>query len=285
MSSQTPLEAIKTIRSGLMFEIAATLLLVVGWALSIGLVLAFGLLAVLWVAAAAWIIAGVLGILGILRVRRGFNELRNLWPNVGVGATGSTFVLVGYVLIVIGAVLSVVGVGTGVILLGEIVEIIGVILLALGFYHLGDIYNDGLVKWGGILSIVLGFIGYIMVYVGLGNVMRNLSSGSPQPYSTPQQPYAQAQVYQVGQGVLRPDGYASFTLYSPYQAKIVGGYIEGYGISATNFTPDVLSPGTNNVTAYFGNVGALQHGVTYVVVLTLDVQGSTTYVRVNVVYQ
>ena len=285
MSSQTPLEAIQTIRSGLLIEILATLLLAVGWASSIGLVLGFGPLAGLGVAAAVWIIAGVLGILGILRVRRGFTELRNSGLNVGVGATGAKLILVGYALIVIGAVMSVVGVGTGVILLGEIVEFIGIVLLALGFYNLGSIYNEGLVKWGGILSIVLGFIGYILVYVGLGNVMRNLSSSSPQPYSTPQQPYAQAQVYQVGQGVLRPDGYASFTLYSPYQAKIVGGYIEGYGISATYFTPNVLSPGTNNVTAYFGNVGALQRGVAYVVVLTLDVQGSTTYVRVSVAYQ
>mgnify|MGYP001770670386 CR=1 FL=1 len=285
MSAQTPLEAVQTIRSGVLFQIVATLLLIIGVGSSLGFAFGFGSAAGLGFAAAVALAAAVVGILGVLRVRRGFIALRDSGLNVGIGATGATLILVGYVLIVLGAVLSLALVGAAVLALGEVIEFIGVILLAIGFYNLGSAYNEGLVKWGGILSIILGFIGYILVYIGLGSVMRNMSSGSPQPYYTPQQPYAQAQVYQVGQGVLRPDGYASFTLYSPYQAKIVGGYIEGYGISATNFTPDVLSPGTNNVTAYFGNVGALQHGVTYVIVLTVEVQGSTTYVRVNVAYQ
>ena len=313
MKTQTPLEAIRTIKSGVLFQVIAMLLLAVHFLYLLDItftlrqtVISVSQLALITRVMAfifvVFILAVIVAIVGVLLMRKGFGALAASGLNVGIGRTGATAVLIGFILMLIGAFLPTVAVGTlphvtprevlpflqashNIQDLGGVIVLVGIILLAIGFYKLGSIYNNGLVKWGGILSIFLGFIGYILVYIGLGSVIRNLSSGYPQPYYAPQQSYGQAQVYQVGQGVLRPDGYASFTLYSPYQATIVGGYIEGLGISAASFAPNVLFPGNNSVTAYFGNVGALQRGVTYVIVLTVNVQGSTTYVRVNATYQ
>ena len=313
MGAQTPLEAIRTIRSGVLLQAIAMLLLSAHFTGLLTFTFALRRIVIsvsqlasitrdLTVIFIVLLSAIIIGIVGVSLTRKGFCALASSGLNVGTGRAGATAILIGFILMLIGALIPVVALGAlqhvtprealpflqaghDVQALGGLIVLVGVILLAIGFYRLGRVYNSGLVTWGGILSVFLGFIGYTLVYIGLGDVVRSLSSGHPKSYYTPQQSYGQVQIYQVGQGVLRPDGYASFTLYSPYQATIVSGYIEGYAINAVNFAPNVLFPGNNNVTAYFGNVGALQRGVTYVIVLTVNVQGSTVSVRVKATYQ
>jgi len=59
-----------------------------------------------------------------------------------------------------------------------IMLLVGGILAGIGFYTLGDKYNESLVNVGGILSIfLLPFIDYIMNFIGLGKIINRLSLG------------------------------------------------------------------------------------------------------------
>ncbi|QIW23943.1 DUF973 family protein [Sulfolobus sp. S-194] len=311
MSGQTELEGIKSVRSGVLFEIITALLVGIGIIvlLTSGVLLtgfsgsavgaASGIVGTLIGLIVLIIIGVVIGIVGLLRIRSGFNILKAVGRDVGIGGTGVTLLLVGYILMVIGAILSIVFIGIPILFIGAILALVGQILLGIGFYRIGEIYNTGLVKVGGILVVLsiitdlLGFIGYILVYVGLGKIVNNLpiSTSAPmQTYYPPATPMPQLgpqalQVYQVGQGVLRSDGYAQFTLYTTTQTTIVSASIEGTNLQATYINPIILQAGNNNITAYFGNISNLTPGVTYMINLAINAQGNMMNIKVVVVYQ
>ncbi|QGA54032.1 DUF973 family protein [Sulfolobus sp. E5-1-F] len=291
----TELEGIGKLRSGSLFMILAVLLAAIGTLVIISAGIASSMFSAATGNAAGIIASGIgllagiaiviligaiVGLLGVLRVRSGFSILKSLGKDVGIGETGTTLYLVGLIIVIIGALLTIVIVGLPILVLGEIIALIGGILIGIGFYRVGEIYNEGLVKIGGILIAIpidlLNFIGFILVYVGLGRVR-------PSPMVT-QQPLV-PQVYQVGQGIIRNNGYAYITLYSSSPASVISAKIEGANIMSSAINPTVLQIGNNEVTIFFGNVQSLAPNTTYIITLTLNIGGNIINISTAAVYQ
>ncbi|BFH74662.1 DUF973 family protein [Sulfurisphaera javensis] len=252
------------------------------------------------------VIGAVLGILGVLRLRSGFSILQSLGRDVGIGSTGGTLYLVGLILTLIGAILTLAIIGIFILVIAAILTLIGEILLGVGLYKVGDVYNEGLTKIGGILAAIpmglISFVGYILVYIGLGKIINMVSSGvSPMaPYGYPQQPqyqptyqqtqypqptYQQPQFYQVGQGVIKSDGYAKVYLYTTTSGVIVSAVMQNPQLTSSYINPITINPGNNEITIYFGNVSQLQIGNQYVITITINAGGNMIPVNATVVYQ
>lgn len=327
-------EGLRKLRSGVLFLIISPLLAAIGLIIMMSFVFAAiaggaaggvgGALA----GAFSTIIAGVvvillgaiLGIVGVLRMKNGFGILKSLGRDVGIGDTGGTLYLVGLILVLIGAVTTIVGIGIIILLIGEIIAVIGGILLGVGVYKVGDAYNEGTTKIGGILAAIpfdlISFIGYILAYLGLGKIINMVSMGgypmqggyqvppSYPPYSYPQQyqpqnpqqpvypPYTSSptypqkpQFYQVGQGVIRSNGYAQLTLYASTQGTLVSASIQSPSLPASYINPITLNPGNNEVTIYFGNVSSLQLGQQYSIIITINSGGNIVTVNAIATYQ
>nr|WP_256202732.1 DUF973 family protein [Sulfuracidifex tepidarius] len=184
-------------------------------------------------------------------------------------------VFVGLILEVLGAILTVVLIGIFLLPIAGIVAFVGYVLFGIGLYSVGSQYNNGLTKIGGILvaTLILGFIGLIMVYVGLGEVQKNVGTYGYTPQS------GQSQLYQVGVGTLK-DGVATFTVYSSQQLMIYSASLLGTQYYTNSVTPNTLNPGNNNVMVNFGNVSGLTQGP-YTIRLTLS-NGQNLDVKVNV---
>jgi len=248
------------------------------------------------------VIGAILGIIGLLNIRGGFRILNSLGRDVGIGYTGTTLYLVSLILILIGAILTIVLVGVFIVYLGEVLLIIADILIGVGFYKVGEIYNESTTKIGGILAAIpigiVSFIGLILVYVGLGKIRpmgtvippaqlgyppSNINPmGAPMPQTQPNYP---SQIYQVGQGIIRGNGYAQVSLYSSTQATVLSARIEGTGLSSVNVNPVVLQPGQNEVTIWFSNVSLLTPGSNYIVTLVVSIGGNMSEVKATAVYQ
>jgi uncharacterized membrane protein len=123
------------------------------------------------------IMALVFTILSILRLRSGFRGLEAVGKDVG-GVTGTTLWIIGVVLTIIGV--------------GAILTLVGLILIGLAIRRVGQIYNVGNIRNGGILiaigSIIpfVAFIGFILTYMGLGKLLNTMGPGG-QPPSGPSQ--------------------------------------------------------------------------------------------------
>ncbi|ACP37377.1 Protein of unknown function DUF973 [Sulfolobus islandicus M.14.25] len=296
MSQQnTELEGIGKLRSGSLFMILAVLLAAIGIlvVISAGMfggmfsaasgnvsgVIASGIGLLVGIAIVI-LIGAIIGLIGILRIRSGFGILKSLGRDVGIGEIGTTLYLVGLIIIIIGALLTIVLIGFPILILGEIIALIGGILIGIGFYKVGEIYNEGLVKIGGILIVIpidlINFVGFILAYVGLGKV-RPLPTVAQQPLVP--------QVYQVGQGTIRNNGYAYITLYSSTPASIISAKIEGANIMSSAVNPTVLQIGNNEVTIFFGNVQSLAPNTTYIITLTINIGGNIINISTSAVYQ
>jgi len=127
------------------------------------------------------IIALVFTILSVLRLRSGFRGLEATGKDVG-GVTGTTLWIIGVILAIIPLI----------DIIGAILIIIGVILIGLAIRRVGQIYNVGNIRNGGILiaigSIIpfVAFIGFILTYMGLGKLLNTMGPGG-QPPSGPSQ--------------------------------------------------------------------------------------------------
>ncbi|MCH4816321.1 MAG: DUF973 family protein [Saccharolobus sp.] len=296
MSQQnTELEGIGKLRGGSLFMILSVLLAAIGILVIISAGVLGGMFSVASgnvggaIAAGIGLLAGIaiviligaiIGLVGILRIRSGFSILKSLGRDVGIGETGTTLYLVGLIIIIIGALLTFVLIGVPILILGEIIALIGGILIGIGFYRVGELYNEGLVKIGGILIIIpidiLNFVGFILAYVGLGRV---------RPLPTPTQQPSVPQVYQVGQGTIRNDGYAYVTLYSSTPANIISAKIEGANIMSSAINPTVLQIGNNEVAIFFGNIQSLAPNTTYIITLTINIGGNIINISTAAVYQ
>ena len=253
-----------------------------------------------------------MGIVGLLNIRSGFGILKNLGRDVGIGYTGATLYFIALILVVLGILLILLG-GRVVALIGGIVAIVSDILVGIGFYKLGGIYNEGTTKIGGILVAIpviwgmillaipvlfVSFIGYILVYIGLGKIkpmamvalpaQPGYAPNSINPMCTPMpptQPNYPPQIYQEGQGIIRGNGYAQVSLYSTTQATILSARIEGTTLSSVNINPVVLQPGQNEVTIQFGNVSSLTPSTTYLITLVVNIGENMSEVKATAVYQ
>jgi hypothetical protein len=242
----------------------------------------------------------ILGLIAILKLRGGFKDLKSVFPEAGIGASGGLLLLIGYILFILfplGIILAILTNNPGLLILqsvglglGGIIYFVGQILTAIGFYRVGNRYNESLVSVGGILTIFLPFIGYILNFIGLGKIINRLSMGqqpySPQPYqqstfqpsgmpysqpqyqpnpgqqpplpqsSQPMSPQAPLPIYQIGSfAILRPDGSMTFQVYSSQPAQLVSARIEDTGNTTTTITPNFIPPNQiTNVTVNFGPI-------------------------------
>ncbi|WP_236749101.1 DUF973 family protein [Acidianus manzaensis] len=314
------LDGLRKLRSGILFLIISPFLAGIGF-LMLSL---FGLAALAGassggaVGAAAGfitdIIAGgilillgsILGIVGVLRIKGGFDILKSIGRDVGIGGTGGTLYLVGLIITVIGAliVITVVGIPVGLPLyyLGLVIALIGDILIGVGIYKVGDAYNEGTTKIGGILAAIpfdlISFIGYIISYIGIGKIINMVSSGTyvanpsyqagySQPYSQyPQQYPSQApQFYQVGQGIIRSNGYAQLAIYASTPASIISANIQGTPLTSSNINPNMLNQGNNYLNIFFGNTSSLQIGGQYTITITINSGGNIITINAIATYQ
>ena len=287
-------KALQDLRSGSLFAIIATILL------SISIVLIFASLAAIFasitspsaassllgslvVSIILEIIALVFTVISVLRLRSGFRGLEAIGKDVG-GVSGTTLWIVGVVLSLI-PILDIIGI---------ILIIIGVILIGLAIRRVGQIYNVGNIRNGGILiaigSIVpfAAFVGYILTYLGLGKLLNMMTMGSQPVMGSPMAPYPQSPmtgymptqqlpVYQTGQGyIYNNNGMAIVQLYSTQQVQLLSARIEGTTYTTTSFNPNYLQPNsTTQVSINFGPL-MLTVGQTYRIVITALV-GSQTF--------
>ncbi|MCQ4342466.1 MAG: DUF973 family protein [Sulfolobaceae archaeon] len=127
------------------------------------------------------IIALVFTIFSILRLRSGFRGLEATGKDVG-GVTGTTLWIIGVILAIIPLI----------DIVGAILIIIGVILIGLAIRRVGQIYDVGNIRNGGILIAIgsvipfVAFIGFILTYMGLGKLLNTMGPGG-QPPSGPSQ--------------------------------------------------------------------------------------------------
>ncbi|MFP3234517.1 MAG: DUF973 family protein [Sulfolobaceae archaeon] len=153
----------------------------------------------------------ILGLIAILKLRGGFRDLKSVFPEAGIGASGGLLLLIGYIVFILfplGFILAILTISPGLMILsyvglvlGGIIYFVGQILTGIGFYRVGNRYNESLVSVGGILTIFLPFIGYILNFIGLGKIINKLSMGQ-QPYSP--QPYQQSTIQPSGMPYSQP---------------------------------------------------------------------------------
>jgi hypothetical protein len=246
----------------------------------------------------------ILGLIAILKLRGGFKDLKSVFPEAGIGASGGLLLLIGFIVFILyplGFVLAILAKSPGLLILssvglglGGIIYFLGEILTAIGFYRVGNRYNESLVSIGGILTIFLPFIGYILNFIGLGKIINRLSMGqqpySPQPYQQstfqpsgmpysqpqPMSPQAPLPIYQTGPfAVLRPDGSMTFQVYSSQPAQLVSARIEDTGNTTTTITPNFIPPNQiTNVTVNFGSIPIVP-GRQYRIIVTAVINNSS----------
>ncbi|MCQ4345192.1 MAG: DUF973 family protein, partial [Sulfolobaceae archaeon] len=118
------------------------------------------------------IIALVFTILSVLKLRSGFRGLEATGKDVG-GVTGTTLWIIGVILAIIPLI----------DIIGAILIIIGLILIGLAIRRVGQIYNVGNIRNGGILIAIgsvipfVAFIGFILTYMGLGKLLNMMGPG------------------------------------------------------------------------------------------------------------
>ncbi|MEM0173809.1 MAG: DUF973 family protein, partial [Sulfolobaceae archaeon] len=221
-------------------------------------------------------------IIAIPRLKESFQIFASTGKDVQRGISGTNFIIWGVVIEFIAGVLALIFLFTipvlilasGVLLvIGFIILFLGELFIGLSLYNLGKFYNNDLLKIGGIIEIIppISFIGWILTYVAVDDVMRRITGVPPQipPTSQPQA----ILIYQVGFGSIRPDGTATFTLYSNQKdIRILSALIEGTTVLAQieQINPNVLVEGSNNITIKFQGITGLIVGNTYTISLNLS---------------
>jgi len=140
------------------------------------------------------LVGAVVGFVGFYFLRRGALELgrEERYRPVATGAQILTYAFLALIaaalLVVVGLfvqslalavafLLAVVGAG--------LAALVGLVFLVIGLYRLGSDYNNSLVKVGAVLLIPLGFIGALLLYIGLGEVAGARREAAPRgPVST-----------------------------------------------------------------------------------------------------
>ncbi len=263
------INGLERLKDGSLYLIIASLLLIIGDFIAftlIGTIIAF-------------IIALVLVFLSYSRLREGFGILQSYGKNTSLGKTGATLLLAGAILDLIGGILLLVIVGAFFIIIGAIFAIIGEIFVGIGLYNTGSAYNVDLLKIGGILVaiIITAFIGYILAYISLGDIINKFRSGQLQSQGFPSYPPINPQgipgqptnIYQIGTGSLKGDGTAYLTIYSPTTIQMVSAEIVNAQLMSSSISPPSLVPGNNNIRISFGQITSLTPNMTYTIRITL----------------
>ncbi|MEM3203732.1 MAG: DUF973 family protein [Saccharolobus sp.] len=194
-----------------------------------------------------------------------------------------------------GGILGLISASIGAIVIliaGGIISFVGNIMVGLAYRGTGDIYNNNNLRTGGLLIVIgiilyiipyldiigaiLVFIGYILVYSGLGSVITMLSKTFPQPYmqqstsSTQLPPQPSAPLSQIGTGKLSSNGIAEITIYSQGAVQILSAAILGTNNISSDIFPAQLNSGYNNVKINFKVSLSLIPGNLYTIQLLLS---------------
>jgi len=186
-----------------------------------------------------FILRFVIGIISLIfifysyiNLDKGFKGLLQLSKDFNIGSIGALIILIGGIIFLITS-------------FAEIIIIIGEIILGIGTYLVGSYFNNSNTKIGGILMaiplIILPLIGFILSYIGLGEIVQ----ANPIQY----QPN-QVSLYQVGMGILRNND-VYVTIFSSSQIPIISAEIQGTTYVAKRIDPQILFPGNNNVMISF----------------------------------
>jgi len=146
MSSPQELDGVSRLRGGIMFLFVAALFVFLG-IVSIGLSPFIGTVFLIYIVFI--VLALIFAIIALIRMYDAFSALSPYVPNMNLGK--------------IGIILSVI----------PFVNLVGTILVGIAIYFIGDKYQEGTVKVGGILAAipVISYIGYIISYIGLDSVL------------------------------------------------------------------------------------------------------------------
>lgn len=232
------------------------------------------------------VIVLAIGTPGTIRLINGFNGLNRLrkGPSV-IGTFGSILFLVGNVLELLGVIslLSSFFTAANIIEISDVISYLGMILIGVGMLILGSNYKEGSITAGGILMIIpifslLPLIGFILSYIGLGNVINKVKSGY---YTiTTSQPLIQ----QEGIATIKSDGTVITILISQVQGIIRTAILNNQ--SAISINPSVLNVGRNEIMIDFnGVVQNLVAGNKYVISLSVDIGGNIITIYLDAVYQ
>ena len=247
------------------------------------------------------------------QLRKAFQGFLQTGKNVGNGLTGANLLAWAYLLVFIVGIIAVTRnfvtnsalgeLENVVLILAILLELVAGILIGLAVYNVGRFYGSDMMWVSGILIIIpaINFIGWILLYISIDDVVNRLTGrvmpmqpGYQQPYYPP--PYQPQQgyqsppptqptqpgyqppqpiiVYQTGNGQLTEDGKAIFSLYSTGQIQIVSAKIDNTTIAVgpDKIIPQVLTSGNNSVTIQFpplANLGFIKQNV-YTITLTLS---------------
>jgi len=239
------------------------------------------------------------------QLKSAFQGFLQTGKNVGNGITGANILPWAYLLVFIGGIIAVAGFfvhpslavfGGIIVVLAALLELVAGILIGLAIYNLGRFYNSDMMWASGIIIMIPGinFIGWVLLYISIDDVVNKIRGGfmPPQPgYQQPYQPYSPqptpqqfVTVYQTGSGQLTEDGRAVFSLYSTGQIQILSASIDNTTIAVApdKIMPQTLIQGNNNVTIQFPpltNLGFIKQNV-YTITLTLS-NGQTVKVYVT----
>jgi hypothetical protein len=166
-----------------------------------------------------------------------------------------------------------------------VLGIIANVLVGIAFYKVGSVYRSSTVEVGGVLiaTSILAFIGFILTYIGLGEVIRRVKGGISvtQSWSNPPTNIPIA-IYQTQPyGTISPNGILTFQVYSTAPATLLSATIEGLNFSTSTFNPQFVPANQNtNVMAYFNTLPITQ-GAMYRIVVTASVNGTIMRFVVN----
>lgn len=154
----------------------------------------------------ALVVSAVLTLIGLYMLFVGFNILKTLENEFSLGRTGAILEFVGMILVVIGIIgllgilLPIVNLGSTsspatlaqseigaivgigfLILVAAILLLIGVIMVLIGIYRVGNHFDNSIVKVGAILTLFLGIVGTILLFIGFTDIINRMRKGGDSP--------------------------------------------------------------------------------------------------------
>ena len=134
------------------------------------------------------LISLVLIVMAFRRLSGGFSLLSAAGRGGSIGVAGTWLVIIAIIIALLGAALFMFG-GFIAMWIAFVLVAVGFILIGVGLYEVGSSYGKDLLRAGGILVaiplLITSFIGLILSYVALGDIMRELQAKASQAGAQP----------------------------------------------------------------------------------------------------
>ncbi len=198
--------ALKTLRSGLLYFLVGIIMFVIaaeagylfGVYLFDALIEPAGIMGALIVFGLLMLVSLVISLYAIFgKIRPGIRQLSQIDSGFRICYTGTTLMIAGLLIVVSGLVVAALGGSMqafGVIIIGGIISLIGYILTFMfGAFKLHSRYQNSLYMAAGILFVVdifltslrlggvLTAVGYVLMYMALGDTINKLSTATTTP--------------------------------------------------------------------------------------------------------